>query len=402
MQFKPEDNYDGPATLSIETNDLGHCGTGGPQTTTERRVDRRDRRQRSAREYVPPAQNAFTQYPLTFSDAAGNAIRITDPDAGDNPVQVTLSVDQGTLTLGSTDGLAFFTGNGTATITIQDTMADINAALDGMQFQARSNFEGMAYLRSPPTTWATAASAAPRRRPTPSPSTRRWSLRPRSPRRVLRASMSISRSSSRKPAATRFRISDPFVGNLPVQVTLSADFGTLSLSGVKGLTFAPGSGPSGAAMTFTGTIANINAALEGMKFTPTDSNSTRRPQIHIPSTTSRLGYTGAHTSPQIAGKTVSVGLVAVNDPPVITMPQLSGSDPMRITFSSANGNAIRVSDPDIGNNPADMTIMTNDSTFTLATTDGLKILGGSPIAKHVYQGLRHTRQPSTTPWTDCT
>jgi len=76
---------------------------------------------------------------------------------------------------------------------------------------------------------------------------------------------------------------------------------------------------------------------------------------------------------------VSIGLVAVNDAPVITLPHLSGYDPTQITFSAANGNPIRISDPDAGNNTVMATIMTSDSTFTLAATDGLRILGGSPV-----------------------
>ena len=174
------------------------------------------------------------------------------------------------------------------------------------------------------------------------------------------------------------RISDPDVGNLPVQVTLATDFGTLSLGGVKGLTFAAGSGPNGAAMTFTGTIADINAALDGMRFTPNDYQSNVTAGIQITVNDLCLGHTGAAYTPQVATRTVSVGLIAVNDPPVITLPQLSGYDPTQITFSTANGNPIRITDPDAGNNPVMMTIMTSDSTFTLAGTAGLSILGGVP------------------------
>ena len=378
LQFKPEDNYDGAAILSIETNDLGHCGTGGPQTASSEVAINVTAVNDPPVNVVPGLQNALTQYPLTFSDAAGNGIRITDPDAGDNVVQVTLSVDQGTLTLGSTDGLASFTGNGTGTITIEDTMDNINAALNGMTFQARSNFEGTAYLSISTDDLGHSGIGGPKTT-TDVVAIKTTLVAP--PAIASPSSLSVDEHQSivfSQANGNAISVSDSFVGNLPVQVTLSADFGTLSLSGVKGLTFAPGSGPNGATMTFTGTIANVNAALEGMKFTPADFQLDATTQIHIRVNDLSLGYGSAYIS-QDATKTVSVRLVAVNDPPVITMPVLSGNDPMRITFSAATGNAIRVSDPDIGNNPADMTIATNDSEFTLATTDGLQILGGSPI-----------------------
>ena len=48
---------------------------------------------------VPGDQDVNEHQALTFSAAAGNAISVSDPDAGDLPVQVTLTCDHGTLTL---------------------------------------------------------------------------------------------------------------------------------------------------------------------------------------------------------------------------------------------------------------------------------------------------------------
>ena len=60
-------------------------------------------------------------------------------------------------------------------------------------------------------------------------------------------------------------ISDVDAGCDPVQVTLKATDGTLSLSTTSGLSFTVGDGTDDAQMTFTGSIANINAALNGMR-----------------------------------------------------------------------------------------------------------------------------------------
>src|SRR5439155_1726460 len=64
-------------------------------------------------------------------------------------------------------------------------------------------------------------------------------------------------------------ISDPDAATGALQVTLTVTNGTLSLSGTTGLNFTGGDGTADAAMTFTGTLANINTALSGMSFTPT-------------------------------------------------------------------------------------------------------------------------------------
>ena len=53
-----------------------------------------------------------------------------------------------------------------------------------------------------------------------------------------------------------------------ISVALNATNGTMNLSGTVGLTFTGGSNGS-AAMTFEGTIPNLNAALNNMTFTPT-------------------------------------------------------------------------------------------------------------------------------------
>ena len=56
-------------------------------------------------------------------------------------------------------------------------------------------------------------------------------------------------------------------GTAPVRVTLAATHGTMTLNGVAGLTFDPGQdGTADATMTFTGTLVDINNALNGMSF----------------------------------------------------------------------------------------------------------------------------------------
>jgi hypothetical protein len=53
-----------------------------------------------------------------------------------------------------------------------------------------------------------------------------------------------------------------------VQISLSVASGTLSLSGTTGLIFVVGTGSGDASMTFTASIPAINAALDGLMFTP--------------------------------------------------------------------------------------------------------------------------------------
>lgn len=64
-------------------------------------------------------------------------------------------------------------------------------------------------------------------------------------------------------------VSDIDAGTGFLKVTVTATHGTLTLNGLSGLTFDPGQGDgtADAAMVFTGTLADINNALDGMTFT---------------------------------------------------------------------------------------------------------------------------------------
>jgi hypothetical protein len=67
----------------------------------------------------------------------------------------------------------------------------------------------------------------------------------------------------------RISIGDVDAGGAMVRLTLTVTHGLLTLSGLTGLTFTVGDGTADATMTFTGTMANINAALNGMAYAPT-------------------------------------------------------------------------------------------------------------------------------------
>ncbi len=80
---------------------------------------------------------------LAFSTGNGDAISASDPDAGADPVQVTLSVAHGTLTLPSTSGLIFSAGsNGSDSMTFTGALSDINSDLDGLTYAPATSYTG--------------------------------------------------------------------------------------------------------------------------------------------------------------------------------------------------------------------------------------------------------------------
>ena len=95
--------------------------------------------------HLPGAQLASEDAVHVFSSANGNAITISDPDAGTSPITTALSVQHGTLTIAATVIAAtgvVVSGNGTQTLIVTGPQSAINAALDGLAYLANVDFHG--------------------------------------------------------------------------------------------------------------------------------------------------------------------------------------------------------------------------------------------------------------------
>jgi Ca2+-binding RTX toxin-like protein/plastocyanin len=88
---------------------------------------------------VPGAQTVNEDTDRTIA-----GVRITDVDASNSPVKVTLSVTNGLLTLSNTTGLSFILGDGIAdkAITFTGTLTNVNNALNNLVYRGNSNFNG--------------------------------------------------------------------------------------------------------------------------------------------------------------------------------------------------------------------------------------------------------------------
>jgi large repetitive protein len=137
-------NFNGTDTLVVSTNDNGNTGAGGPKIDSDSVVINVAAVNDAPVNGVPGLQTVNEDTNLVFSTANGNAVSISDVDAGAGNETVTLSVASGALTLNGTAGLAFTVGDGTAdsTMTFSGTVAAINTALNGMGYQGNLNFNG--------------------------------------------------------------------------------------------------------------------------------------------------------------------------------------------------------------------------------------------------------------------
>jgi hypothetical protein len=150
LTFSPAANANGSAVITVVLKDSGGTANGGENTSTAQTFTINVTAVNDAPFNQIPSSPATNQNsPLVFSTATFNAISLSDIDAGTDPLRVTLSTPNGTLSLGTTTGLTFVTGDGTddAAMTFTGPLGNLNAALNGLTFKPTIGFNGPASIQ---------------------------------------------------------------------------------------------------------------------------------------------------------------------------------------------------------------------------------------------------------------
>ena len=308
-QFVPAPEFNGTVTLTMTTDDGGNTGSGGPLTDIDTRTitvaavnDRPDLT-------VPVSINVT-------EDAASPLLDIvfSDIDVGSGAVVATLAVPTGTLTAVSGSGV---TVGGTAlSRTLTGTLADVNAfiAAGGVTYTTVLNSVTPVTLTVTindngntgidPGTSGTAANET---------RTATVSLIvdevDDAPVNTLLATYTATEDTVFN--ITGLSVADVDAGTEVILVTLSVDSGILTSAGSANVSVA-GSGTS--SLTFTGTLADINAVLAS-------ATATIRPQLVPPAdfngavtltmTTNDAGNSGAGGPlTDIDTRTITISAVA--------------------------------------------------------------------------------------------
>lgn len=130
MIYRPNANFSGGDTLQIISSDLGSSGSGGSMSDADSVAITVNAVNDAPVATVPGTQQTTETIPLDLP-----AITVADVDLTGANAQITLSVDgSGTLTLATTSGLINLVGNGTSAVSFQGTLAQVNAALNGVDY----------------------------------------------------------------------------------------------------------------------------------------------------------------------------------------------------------------------------------------------------------------------------
>ncbi|HDS1679051.1 TPA: DUF4347 domain-containing protein [Pseudomonas putida] len=148
LTFKTAQDATSSVTLTVTLNDKGFSGSGGEKTDTKTVMLNVSAVNDAPVNSVPAAQTAQQDIALGFNTANGNAIVITDVDAGNGLLTVTLTATNGTLSLGSLSGITLLLGTGTnnTAMIFEGTRVNLNAALQTLSFKSVSGFVGAASL----------------------------------------------------------------------------------------------------------------------------------------------------------------------------------------------------------------------------------------------------------------
>ena len=296
---------------------------------------------------------------LTFSSGQGNAISLTDSQAGSNADSLTLSVGDGTLSLGSTSGLTFSAGtNNSASMTVSGTLANLNAALSGLVYTPNGGFSGGDSLQVSVTDPGDSLSG--------SKTVALTVNAPTAPTVTVPSAQPVNENSSlvfSSAHGTAISFADSFAGSNSETLTLSVTNGALALGSTGGLSFTGGANGT-SSMTVTGTLANLSADINGLTYTPTTGYS-GTDSLHISLTDSGDSLSGSG----------SVGLTVRQAPSITAPASISVKKNGSVTLSG--GNAISVTDTAAGNSGEQLTLQASHGTLKFTSLAGLKVVGGA-------------------------
>ncbi len=139
------------------------------------------------------------------------------------------------------------------------------------------------------------------------------------------------------------------------------------------ITFLAGDGTADSSMSISGAQADINVALQTLRYTP-DAGYWGPASLTL--TTNDLG---AGSGPALATTSVlPIQVLKINVGPTNTVPAAQAvAEDTPIVFSNANGNAISVADVDADPLPVQVSLSVGHGTLRLASTSGLSVVGGA-------------------------
>ncbi len=269
LVYLGDPQFNGTDTLTMTVNDLGNTGLGGPRTDQAVIPIVISAVNDAPLNSVPGQQTTNEDTPLLFSSANSNAISVSDVDVAAADMLIALSTTNGTISLAATAGLTFLNGDGVddAQVMFTGNLIDINSALDGLTFVPDADYFGLAFLQLESNDLGNVGGGQQIAVDAISIDIAAINDAPAIVVPGLQSTL-INSALQFETDINRVFISDIDAGVAPIEVTLIAIHGRVSLSNTLGLSLSTGTGTADTTVTFSGALSDINSALDGMFFMP--------------------------------------------------------------------------------------------------------------------------------------
>ena len=269
---------------------------------------------------------------------------MTDPDVYGvaSTLKLTLSVDNGILTLPDTSGLSIISGsNGSSAMVLLGTPENLSLSMEGMTLTPTTDFVGTVTL--------TLAADDQGNSGTGGSLTDNGEVQiyhaPTNDAPVLTASatQTLNEDGTLTLSSSVLQISDDADVDAVLKIEAIATNGTLKLSAADSSGVTVTQDGSVGTLAFSGTIEQINNAFSSLTFTP-DLDYAGDASISFSADDQGAGGTGGS---MIGSATLPITVTPVNDAPTISLPQgqIVAYD-STLDFSSANGNNLSLADID--------------------------------------------------------
>ncbi len=257
---------------------------------------------------APATASGEENTPLVFSQSnSSTEILLTDSGAvvGDN---FTITASNGTVTLASSSGLVFTSGaaSGSSSVAFSGTVANINKALNGLEFVPASNMTGNATMQfavTDPTDLESASATT--------------AITVEVPPQTTVENVPLTFSPAHDNALE--------VASTITDVGISVPDGTLTVPTTSGLTFINGTANGTSDLQFSGTTGAMNAALDGLKMNPATDFTGSDPVTYITAVTS---------SQPTVFTTDAIPVTVTPAPPTIATPAAASPSPVTGTTTA--------------------------------------------------------------------
>jgi hypothetical protein len=331
---------------------------------------------------VLPADGVTDEDSAFYFDDVSNVITVTDPDAGTDEVELDLSVTSGVLHFADPTGLTFVNGtaNDSDTLEMTGSLDAFDAALDKLQVMPAPDDTDTVTLTAVVDDLGHNGDGGP----LTDSDTMDISVNPvnDAPVVTVPGAQSIEEDTTATfsgATANPITVSDVDAGTADVQVTLASNFGTATVATTNGLSFSNGDGTDDGQMTFTATLDDANAALDGLTFAPDpdfdDVTGHGTATLTVTADDQGASGSGGGLADQ---EMVSFAVAPVNDAPVDVVPSGLGTYAgVPKVLSRADLNAVGVDEVDSAGAEIEVALTATHGTLTLASLTGVTIVGGA-------------------------